>query len=346
MTSETDLLKALQRFEKSITVDAIGIRPNFIMEVIAQNIKIGYYLNSIATSLSWSGVPKVTVNVQYENTDVSTDDIYIVSEGEEVHSILCQYIGNYKNRLVLFAKPSVNIDFEYKKFTVVDAPFYSNFIGARIRKGKSSVTPFPFYDFSFDYRIGKVKLSMMENQINNEISRIAKQLFLPSMNAETKAFLAHNYLAYTVKYTLNEKASDLESSYLQSAYGALINKKCVCQGYAEAFKRMMDYADIPCDIVCGRINGSTTYHAWNILKLNNERENYHIDVTWDSVGDRVAYNYFGLKDCDLAGDRTWNREFNVRCSSDKNLLVKARVGIMQFKSQLIKNGADLKILGY
>ena len=64
MTSETDLLKALQRFEKSITVDAIGIRPNFIMEVIAQNIKIGYYLNSIATSLSWSGVPKVTFNMR------------------------------------------------------------------------------------------------------------------------------------------------------------------------------------------------------------------------------------------------------------------------------------------
>ena len=316
MSRETELLKALQRFETKIMIDAIGANTNILNNVIAQNIKIVYYLAEISASMTYSGGPKILFKVKYQNEDVSQNDIYVVSRAEEVHSILCQYIGNYKTRLILFAKPGVDIDSEYQKFSIVSAPFYSNYVGASIAKGQCSATPIPFYDFYFDYRIGKVKLAMMENETNAEISRIAKQIFLPGMSDETKAFLAHNYLAHTIDYTLKEDASSLEKSYMQSAYGALIKKKCVCQGYAEAFKRLMDYAGIPCDIVCGQTKGSTTYHAWNILKLNDDHDNYHIDVTWDSAGERVSYTYFGLKDSDFVGERTWNKEkFVVRGAS-------------------------------
>ena len=346
MDREAELLKALQRFETQITIDAMGASSNILNNAIAQNVKIAYYLAGLSATMTYFDEPKLVFNVQYKNTDVPQSDIYVVSNGAEVNSILCQYIGNYKTRLVLFAKPGVNIDSEYQKFSVTNAPFYSNYVGARIGKGQSSVAPMPFYDFYFDYRIGKVKLAMMENETNAEIARISEQLFLPGMGNETKAFLAHNFLAHTIDYTLIEDANSLEKSYMQSAYGALIKKKCVCQGYAEAFKRLMDYAGIQCDIVCGQTKGSTTYHAWNILKLNEERENYHIDVTWDSSGERVSYTYFGLKDSDFAGERTWNKEFNAKCNSNKNLLLEARRGIMRFKFQLIANGVSTQILGY
>ena len=346
MSKEIELLKALQRFEPRIMIDALGTNANILNNVIAQNVKIVYYLVSLTSSMTFSGGPKIVFDVKYQNTEVSQNDIYVVSSGAEVHSILCQYIGNYKTRLVLFAKPGINIDSEYQKFSIVSAPFYSNYVGARIIRGQSSAVPMPYYDFYFDYRIGKVKLAMMENETNAEIARIAKQLFLPGMSDETKAFLAHNYLAYTIDYTLKEDASSLETSYMQSAYGALIKKKCVCQGYAEAFKRLMDYAGIPCDIVCGQTKGSSTYHAWNIVKFNDERDNYHIDVTWDSGGERVSYTYFGLKDSDFLYERTWNKEFNVKCNSSTNLLLEARRGIMRFKPQLIANGVSTHILGY
>jgi transglutaminase/protease-like cytokinesis protein 3 len=185
----------------------------------------------------------------------------------------------------------------------------------------------------------------MENETDREVERIAKLLFLPGMDDATKAFLAHNYLADSIDYTLIENATDLETSYMQSAYGALIKKKCVCQGYAEAFKRIMDFEGIPCDIVCGKTKDSTTYHAWNILKLNNERDNYHIDVTWDSSDERVSYKYFGLKDSDFIGQRTWSREYNATCNSSKNLLALARWGVMRFKTKLLANGVSPRILG-
>jgi hypothetical protein len=80
--------------------------------------------------------------------------------------------------------------------------------------------------------------------------------------------------------------------------------------------------------------------------LNDGRDNYHVDVTWDSADEKVSYDYFGLRDVDLADNRTWNREYIAPCNASKNLLVEARVGLMSFRSRLIANGVSLKILGF
>ena len=346
MSSESELLATLKRFEKRIAINAIGVSPNILSKAIANDVRIAYYLKQVSTSVEYLGIPKIIFNVEYKDTTLPLSDIYVVSSGAEVCSILSQYIGNYKTRLVMFAEQGINVEKEYNKFATVNAPFYSNYVGAQLMTGSFSNVSMTYYDFYFDYRIGKVKLMMMENETNAEISRLAKQLFLPGMSDETKAFLAHNYLADAIEYTLIENASSLEKSYIQSAYGALVKKKCVCQGYAEAFKRLMDYAGIPCDVVCGQTKGSDTHHAWNILKLNSGRDNYHIDVTWDSSGGRVSYTYFGLKDSDFIGERTWNREFNAKCNSSKSLLLEGRRGIMRFKPQLLAKGVSTRILGY
>ena len=236
--------------------------------------------------------------------------------------------------------------FVFLLFSDGRAAFYPNFTSATISTGSFSSVPYRFFDFCFQYRIGRVKLQMMEMAVDNEVERLARQMFLPGMSEATKAFLAHNHLAHTIRYTLLENASNLDSSYIQSAYGALIEKKCVCQGYAEAFKRLMDYAGIPCDVVCGQTKGSDTYHAWNILRLNGGKECYHVDVTWDSSDGRVSYNYFGLRDADFAGERTWNRRLNAVCASPKSLLVEARREIPRFKARLMANGVSTKLLGY
>jgi len=342
---EAELLKALQRFEKRIVLDAAGVSSTILSDVVSRNVKISYYLGRISIMSTYMNGPKIVFDVQYTNTGMPLKDIYVVSSAEEAQSVLCQYIGNYKSRVIIFAKPNIDIPAEYNRFAAVNAVFYPNFVGAGVMRGQHSVSPMPYYDFSFKYRVGTVKLSMMETETDREVERIAKLLFLPGMDDATKAFLAHNYLADTIDYTLIENASGIETSYMQSAYGALVKKKCVCQGYAEAFKRLMDFEGIPCDVVCGQTKGATTYHAWNILKLNDERDNYHIDVTWDSSDARVSYKYFGLRDSDFIGNRTWSREYNATCNSSKNLLALARWGVMRFKSKLIAKGVDPRILG-
>ena len=161
-----------------------------------------------------------------------------------------------------------------------------------------------------------------------------------------KAYLVHNYLASKIRYTLKDDATPLEKSYQQSAYGALILKKCVCQGYAEAFKRFMDEAGIGCDVVCGQTKGSDTYHAWNILRLHGGRECYHVDVTWDCVGDgTVKHTYFGVTDSFFKGKRTWNTDFHVPCNGTEDLKRVAQEYVARHMYTFLRREIDEKILG-
>ena len=344
---ELELLQALRQFKTRIVIDGGGIGCDLFAATLTRHPEIAYYVSKMSASAVTVGPrTRVTFDVAYHNTQVPFRDIYVVSGEEEVHALLDRYLGDYKSRLVIFAGGRVNVENAYRAFSDGRAAFYPNFTSATISTGSFSSVPYRFFDFCFQYRIGRVKLQMMEMAVDNEVERLARQMFLPGMSEATKAFLAHNHLAHTIRYTLLENASNLDSSYIQSAYGALIEKKCVCQGYAEAFKRLMDYAGITCDVVCGQTKGSDTYHAWNILRLNGGTECYHVDVTWDSSDGRVSYNYFGLRDADFAGERTWNRRLNAVCASPKSLLVEARREIPRFKARLMANGVSTKLLGY
>lgn len=85
-------------------------------------------------------------------------------------------------------------------------------------------------------------------------------------------------------------------------YGALIQNKCVCEGYAEAFKFLLDKLDIPCVIIYGEgINesGEGEAHAWNYVKMEDDNW-YAIDATWDDpiiigngyLSESRRYKYF------------------------------------------------------
>lgn len=111
-----------------------------------------------------------------------------------------------------------------------------------------------------------------------------------------KIKIVHDYLIDTIEY---------DSTYdnnVYNVYGALANGKCVCEGYARAFKYILDGLDIPCVIACGigrNSEGSTESHAWNYVKVNDIW--YAIDCTWDDpiirggngyLSEERRYTYF------------------------------------------------------
>ena len=204
MDIELEVLSALQRFEPNFAVDASGVDSNILERVLSKNVKISYYIRSASTSVSYFGGRRIVFDVEYDNTDIPLKDIHIVSTGEEIQNLLCRYIGDYKSRLVLLMRSNIDIELERQKFRTVHAPFYPNYRNYNLLFGTLLCNKMADYDFSFNYRIGKVKLSMMEIDVDREVERLAKQMFLPGMSDETKALLAHNYLAYTIEYTLKE----------------------------------------------------------------------------------------------------------------------------------------------
>ncbi len=101
-----------------------------------------------------------------------------------------------------------------------------------------------------------------------------------TMSDMEKAIVLHDYLVLNCKY---DTSSSLPRKTF-TAYGALVDGKSVCQGYALAYKYLLSKVQIPCYMV----TSESMNHAWNMVKLDGKY--YHVDVTYDDpLADRVGY---------------------------------------------------------
>ena len=125
-------------------------------------------------------------------------------------------------------------------------------------------------------------------------------------NAYEDIKMVHDYLVDTISYD-----SSLSKQNIYNVYGALVNRECVCEGYARAFKYLLNELGIPCVLVIGTATnsqGETENHAWNYVQL---QENwYAVDSTWDdpviigggTATDDSKYKYF------LVGEEVINQD--------------------------------------
>ena len=122
------------------------------------------------------------------------------------------------------------------------------------------------------------------------------------------------YLQKNVKY--DYKMCNI--MYHHEAYGALVSRCAVCDGFAKAFKLIAEYLGFKCWVVSGKKKDLSAFfigHAWNIIEYNGRC--YHIDVTWDanfyeSIG-TYSYAYFGISDDEMIKDHMWNFLSLPRC---------------------------------
>lgn len=115
----------------------------------------------------------------------------------------------------------------------------------------------------------------------------------------------HDYLVDTIEYE-----TTLQKNNIYNIYGALVDKTCVCEGYAKAFQYFMNELGIDNAIVIGTGENSKKEienHAWNYVKLNGKW--YAVDTTWDDpvlvgggqITSKMKYQYF------LKGSTTMNK---------------------------------------
>ena len=129
----------------------------------------------------------------------------------------------------------------------------------------------------------------LTNYIRNTI---LPQLSLGGKTTYQKVQAIYNWITANVKYDyshLNDPA------YLTqyTAYAAAVQKKAVCQGYANLFYRLANDAGVDCRIITGKAyNGTQTEdHAWNIVRMEDEKY-YCLDATWDAGLKPENYEYF------------------------------------------------------
>ena len=130
-----------------------------------------------------------------------------------------------------------------------------------------------------------------EQELTNYIhGTILPQLALDGKTTYQKAAAIYDWIAKNVRYDY-ENLNDGDYMLKYTAYAAAIDKKAVCQGYANLFYRLANSAGIDCRIITGRGNSGSGWldHAWNIVQMDDGKY-YCVDVTWDEG--RSSHSYF------------------------------------------------------
>lgn len=110
-----------------------------------------------------------------------------------------------------------------------------------------------------------------EDAVQRALSQVDGQ-----MSDVEKLLVLHDYLILNCKYNYERHTGQpAPTQLIYRAYGALVNGDAVCNGYALAFRLLLNRLGIP------NLNeGSNAMgHAWNLVQLDGEW--YHMDLTWD-----------------------------------------------------------------
>lgn len=123
--------------------------------------------------------------------------------------------------------------------------------------------------------------------------------------------LIHDYILATCRYDsdveLDSDGQAVSKTNAFSSYGALVEKKAVCEGYSRAFQLLCNGVGIDTINVIGNSQGEL--HMWNAVKLDGDY--YYVDVTWDDNDDKLfCYDYFNISEEQLRKDHEFSRIYS------------------------------------
>jgi hypothetical protein len=130
-----------------------------------------------------------------------------------------------------------------------------------------------------------------EQAINLMLARLT-----PEMSEYEMEKALHDMLAVHVTY--------VSTSNAHNAYGALVEGKAVCEGYAEALQCLLHRVGIQSVEIFGYgINPATGLgepHAWNAVRIDGEY--YLVDLTWNDQKNILLHAYFNQTSKIMAED--------------------------------------------
>ena len=152
------------------------------------------------------------------------------------------------------------------------------------------------YDVYLNYLMTGAELEMARAAFEFRVSILLSELD-PAMSEYEKVLYLHDELASRITY-------DLNAPNAYDAYGALVDGRSVCEGYAEALQYLAQRAGMQGFLAIGSsINpgtGTGEPHEWNYIRMDGKY--YHVDLTWDDQSDGVYHAYFGLSDAMIQED--------------------------------------------
>ncbi len=159
------------------------------------------------------------------------------------------------------------------------------------------------------YLCTKAQRAAMQTSLNSEIAKIKK--LIPSGCTDYEAeLILHDWLCERVTYM------DTGSTADYTAYGAIVNRQAVCEGYARAMQLLCTELSIPCTLVCGVSLERNENHMWNKIRIGGEW--YNLDVTWDDDdhNNLVTHRFFNITDSAMAKTHAPDPDFSSLSPGD------------------------------
>ena len=159
-----------------------------------------------------------------------------------------------------------------------------------------------------------IGIENMGDEVEYVIESFIETYINASMTDFEKEMQIIKYLVATVDYDFENAKNNTVPFVSYTAHGALINKKAVCAGYANAFNALAHAVGLQTETVSGYATGEGS-HAWNRILLDGEW--YNVDVTFeDPVTTNGLNNGFGFNllsnsyinrtDAEFRVDHTWS----------------------------------------
>ncbi|MBR2294769.1 MAG: hypothetical protein IJ869_03300 [Clostridiales bacterium] len=124
-----------------------------------------------------------------------------------------------------------------------------------------------------------------EDTFTKAANNLISSLNLSGKSDYEKIFAVYSWMTENIDYDYDHYQSNEDYDLQYTAYAALVDRTCVCQGYANLFYYLMLKLGIDCRVVAG---GN---HAFNIVALKGKY--YYVDSTWDEDGlNSYGYKWF------------------------------------------------------
>lgn len=176
-----------------------------------------------------------------------------------------------------------------------------------------------FADIYLFYIVPEKDLPAAQKKFDNAVNEIYNQA--KEFGSDRKKMLAvHEALALKCEYDEAALEPNVPYGFPFNAYGCLVEEKAVCQGYALAYKYILNKLGVDCvPVVSEEMN-----HMWNMVRLGSKW--YHVDVTWDdptpdAIG-QVYHSYFLKSDAAMSskegGHTGWTSPYKATDSTYDN----------------------------
>ena len=329
-----EIVRQIRVFRKEITVEGVSDSANLLRDILLECPELQYYIAGMSCLVRGR---TLTIQVRYRNINypfgkIITDDI------PDMDHILEEAVSRFRTKIVIAAPEDNNIKWKIDYFYEKNIYRYPQIESIGGRWYCRDDIPYVVYEMRLKYHMEAGRLIEMNRETEKAAKHIARQLFPIEMPESAKCYIAHNYLASTVRYQKPEPDDPVQCTRKHSAYGALIEKGSVCHGFAHAYRMIMELEGISCDIVNGKTKGRKPgNHAWNIIHFSNGKS-VHVDVTHDAGKKKNRHRYCFISDVSISQNHEWDTHYYCACVDGKSILEEAREFCSRYREALLRRG--------